>query len=140
SSQSPGLFSKKLGESHMSFFSIGHVGEKDFPAILEKRKLLIPGSRTAMGRKVLQWFDRQGLTPNILGEFDDVALMKAFASYHSDALFLAPTVYQSEVEKEFPLQIVGHLDEIREEYYVIFAERMIQHPAVKNICDADYSE
>ncbi|GAL12998.1 transcriptional activator NhaR [Vibrio astriarenae] len=99
SSQSPGLFSKKLGESHMSFFSIGQIKENEFPAILEKRKLLIPGSRTAMGRKVLQWFDRQGLTPNILGEFDDVALMKAFASYHNDALFLAPTVYQSEVEK-----------------------------------------
>ncbi|MGL6261591.1 transcriptional activator NhaR [Vibrio sp. WXL103] len=139
SSQSPGLFSKKLGETKMSFFSIGEIDISNFPAILEEKKLLIPGSRTSMGRKVIQWFDRQGLTPNILGEFDDAALMKAFATYHNDALFLAPTVYRSEVEKETPLQIVGHLDEIREEYYVIFAERMIQHPAVKNICDADYS-
>ncbi|NAW87302.1 transcriptional activator NhaR, partial [Photobacterium halotolerans] len=27
---------------------------------------------------------------------------------------------------------------IREEYYVIFAERMIMHPAVKKICEADF--
>ena len=28
---------------------------------------------------------------------------------------------------------------LKEEYYVIFAERMIQHPAVKNVCDTDLS-
>ncbi len=58
-----------------------------FPEVLEKKKLLIPASRTAMGRKVLQWFDRQGLQPDVLGEFDDVALMKAFARYRDDVIF-----------------------------------------------------
>ena len=92
-----------------------------------------------MGRKVLQWFDRQGIQPNILGEFDDVALMKAFAQYHSDVIFLAPSVYISEVKNDRNLQLIGQVDELKEEYYVIFAERMIQHPAVKNVCDTDLS-
>ncbi|WP_261885269.1 transcriptional activator NhaR [Vibrio pomeroyi] len=140
SSQSPGLFSKKLGESGMSFFSSGKVEAVNFPAVLEQRKLLIPGSRTSMGRKVLQWFDRQGLKPDILGEFDDAALMKAFARYHHDAIFLAPTLYMSEVEEDTSLQLLGGIEELKEEYYVIFAERMIQHPAVKNVCDADFSK
>ncbi|MDE1313219.1 transcriptional activator NhaR [Vibrio aestuarianus] len=140
SSQSPGLFSKKLGESPMSFFCSGHLGDASFPAILEQRKLLIPGSRTAMGRNVLQWFDRQGLQPNILGEFDDVALMKAFARYHHDAIFLAPSLYMNEVGDDLPSQLIGQIDDLKEEYYVIFAERMIQHPAVKNVCDADFSK
>ncbi|MDK9737482.1 transcriptional activator NhaR [Vibrio sp. D404a] len=139
SSQSPGLFSKKLGESGMSFFCTGKVENVSFPAVLEQRKLLIPGSRTSMGRKVLQWFDRQGLKPDILGEFDDAALMKAFARYHHDAIFLAPTLYLSEVEEDTSLQMLGGIEELKEEYYVIFAERMIQHPAVKNVCDADFS-
>ncbi|MFI3274887.1 transcriptional activator NhaR [Vibrio sp.] len=140
SSQSPGLFSKKLGESGMSFFSSGKVEGVNVPAVLEQRKLLIPGSRTSMGRKVLQWFDRQGLKPDILGEFDDAALMKAFARYHHDAIFLAPTLYMSEVEEDTSLQLLGGIEELKEEYYVIFAERMIQHPAVKNVCDADFSK
>ncbi|KAB0463219.1 MULTISPECIES: transcriptional activator NhaR [Vibrio] len=140
SSQSPGLFSKKLGESSLSFFCSGNVKEVSFPAVLEQRKLLIPGSRTSMGRKVLQWFDRQGLKPDILGEFDDAALMKAFARYHHDAIFLAPTLYMSEVEQDTSLQLLGDIEELKEEYYVIFAERMIQHPAVKNVCDADFSK
>ena len=139
SAQSPGLFSKKLGESRMSFFCSGSVGDVTFPAVLEQRKLLIPGSRTAMGRKVLEWFGRQGIQPNILGEFDDVALMKTFARYHHDVIFLAPTLYMTEVGDDMPLQLIGHIDELKEEYYVIFAERMIQHPAVKNVCDADFS-
>jgi len=140
SSQSPGFFSKKLGESGMSFFSSGEVKGVNFPAVLEQRKLLIPGSRTSMGRKILQWFDRQGLKPDILGEFDDAALMKAFARYHHDAIFLAPTLYMSEVEQDTSLQLLGGIEELKEEYYVIFAERMIQHPAVKNVCDADFSK
>ncbi|EDK27597.1 transcriptional activator NhaR [Vibrionales bacterium SWAT-3] len=140
SSQSPGLFSKKLGESGMSFFSSGEVKGVNFPAVLEQRKLLIPGSRTSMGRKILQWFDRQGLKPDILGEFDDAALMKAFARYHHDAIFLAPTLYMSEVEQDTSLQLLGGIEELKEEYYVIFAERMIQHPAVQNVCDADFSK
>ncbi|MFA0570429.1 MAG: transcriptional activator NhaR [Vibrio gallaecicus] len=140
SGKSPGLFSKKLGESGMSFFCSGDIEGVSFPAVLEQKKLLIPGSRTSMGRKVLQWFDRQGLKPDILGEFDDVALMKAFARYHPDVILLAPTVYISELEEDISLQLLGDIEEFKEEYYVIFAERMIQHPAVKNVCDADFSK
>lgn len=65
--------------------------------------------------------------------------MKAFAIYHSDAVFMAPSFYVSEVDAESSLKLIGHVDEIKEEYYVIFAERMIQHPAVKNVCDADFT-
>jgi LysR family transcriptional activator of nhaA len=92
-----------------------------------------------MGRKVRQWFDRQGIQPNILGEFDDAALMKAFARYHPDVIFMAPLLYMNEMEQDLSLQLISRIEEIKEEYYVIFAERMIQHPAVKNVCDADFS-
>ncbi|MGL5597319.1 MAG: transcriptional activator NhaR, partial [Aeromonas sp.] len=30
-------------------------------------------------------------------------------------------------------------DDLMEEYYVIFAERMIQHPAVKRVCESDFT-
>ncbi len=138
SSQSPGLFSKKLGECSMNFFSPRPI-EGSFPAILEQRKLLVPGSRTAMGRNVMQWFDRNGIKADILGEFDDVALMKAFALYHEDVIFLAPQVYLAEIADNRPLHLIAEVDDLKEEYYVIFAERMIQHPAVKNVCEADFS-
>ncbi len=141
SAQSPGLFSKKLGESRMAFFMYGDldVSQLAFSEVVEQTKLLLPGRRTAMGRKALQWLDLQGITPNVLGEFDDVALLKAFATSHENVLFLAPLEYQKEESESNRLQLVFNADELKEEYYVIFAERMIQHPAVKNICDADFA-
>ena len=138
SAQSPGLFSKKLGESRMSFFCSHPVDPQSFPAILEQKKLLVPGSRTSMGRKLMQWFDQQGVQPNILGEFDDAALMKAFGRYH-DAIFVAPSLYLKQASEDRPLYPVGRVTDLKEEYYVIFAERMIQHPSVKSLCEADFS-
>ena len=140
SSQSPGLYSKKLGESRMSFFCRTSEVTGTFPDLLQDKKLLVPGSRTAMGRKVRQWFDRQGLHPNILGEFDDAALMNAFSRYHPEMIFLAPSFYEQEIEDDIPLHKIEQIDELKEEYYVIFAERMIQHPAVKNVCDANFNK
>ena len=137
SNQSPGLFSKKLGECNMSFFCQKAIQLDDFPADLEKHRLLIPGSRTSMGRKLLQWFDQQGIQPNVLGEFDDAALMKSFARYNN-VIFLAPQIYQKEVDGSAPLYQVAEVAELKEEYYVIFAERMIQHPAVKSICETNF--
>ncbi|WP_407332237.1 transcriptional activator NhaR [Enterovibrio sp. 27052020O] len=139
SSQSPGLFSVKIGESMMSFFCSGPVSKKRFPAIIEEHRLLIPGSRTAMGRKLMHWFDSQGITPTILGEFDDAALMKAFGANHN-AMFVAPTFYSADVLDLPDIQEVAKVEELKEEYYAIFAERMIQHPAVKRICEADFSK
>jgi len=37
------------------------------------------------------------------------------------------------------VQQLGQVDSVKEEYYVIFAERMIQHPAVQRICRTDFS-
>lgn len=139
SGQSPGLYSKKLGECSLCFYTHGHIQDVRFPEILEQRKLLVPGSRTSMGRKVSQWFDQQGIQPSILGEFDDVALMKAFAKVNKEVLFLAPRLYLSEMGEETPMQALGDASDLKEEYFVIFAERMIQHPSVKSVCDTDFS-
>ena len=37
------------------------------------------------------------------------------------------------------IEEIGTLDSVKEEYYVIFAERMIQHPAVQRVCNTDFS-
>lgn len=39
-----------------------------------------------LGRKLLNWINSQGLNVEILGEFDDAALMKAFGATHNAIL------------------------------------------------------
>ncbi|MCH7375403.1 transcriptional activator NhaR [Aeromonas sp. MR19] len=138
SSQHAGLLSKRLGGCGVSFFCKAPLPEKPFPACLEERKLLIPGRRTAMGRQLTQWFEQQGISPSILGEFDDAALMKAFG-FFNQGIFMAPTIYREEILEGEEVMLIGETQDLMEEYYVIFAERMIQHPAVKRVCESDFS-
>ncbi len=49
--------------------------------------MLVPGRRSMLGRKLLNWFNSQGLQVEILGEFDDAALMKAFGATHDAILW-----------------------------------------------------
>jgi LysR family transcriptional activator of nhaA len=138
SSQQEGLFSLKLGECGISFFCRQPAPDLPFPACLEQRKLLIPGRRSMLGRKLLNWFNTQGIQVEILGEFDDAALMKTFGMYHN-AIFVAPTLYAQDTYYDDDVVEIGRIDSVQEEYYIIFAERMIQHPAVQRVCNKDFS-
>lgn len=138
STQQEGLFSVKLGECGISFWCQMPVPDLPFPACLEQRKLLIPGRRSMLGRKLLNWFQTQGLEVDILGEFDDAALMKAFGASHN-AIFVAPSRYAEDIYYEKGIVELGKVESVVEEYHVIFAERMIQHPAVQRICHKDFS-
>lgn len=138
STQQEGLFSVKIGECGVSFWCQSPGPEKPFPDCLEERRLLIPGRRSMLGRKVLNWIHSQALNIEILGEFDDAALMKAFGCAQ-DAIFVAPTLYTQDFFDDKTVVEIGRIDNVMEEYHAIFAERMIQHPAVQRICNRDYS-
>lgn len=138
SSQQEGLFSVKIGECGVSFWGQAPLPVQEFPACLEERSLLIPGRRSMLGRKLLNWINAQDLKVQILGEFDDAALMKAFGAAHN-AIFVAPSLYANDFYRDEEIVEIGRMDNVVEEYHVIFAERMIQHPAVQRICNRDYS-
>ncbi|MGD8164586.1 transcriptional activator NhaR [Pantoea sp. FN0307] len=138
STQQEGLFSVKLGECGISFWCTPPLPQKPFPACLEERRLLIPGRRSMLGRQLQRWISSQELQIEILGEFDDAALMKAFGAANH-AIFVAPTLYGQEIYQDGAIKEVGRLEDVMEEYYVIFAERMIQHPAVQRICNQDFT-
>lgn len=132
----PGLLSKKLGQCGISFFSGNAVCNK-FPYCLEEFPLLIPSRRTALGQQLYRWFEDNGLNTQILGEFDDSAMMKAFG-FFKQGIFVAPSVYKQDIFDQ-NIALIGETNEVCQEYHVIFAERMIQHPALKRLLDTDFS-
>ncbi|MGL5757353.1 transcriptional activator NhaR [Plesiomonas sp.] len=139
SSQNEGLFSVKLGECAISFVCSKPAPTTAFPACLQERKLLMPGRRSALGRKILTWIDQQGLDVQVLGEFDDAALMKAFGNTHN-AIFVAPSLYINELVCDDHMVELGRLTGLSEEYFAIFADRMIKHPAVQQVCSENFSD
>jgi len=133
----PEILSKKLGECGIAFFSAEHYS-KPFPECLEEGKLLIPGKRTSLGQQLHHWFDENGLNVTILGEFDDAAMMKAFG-YFKQGIFVAPSIYKQDILSH-GMNLLGETSDIKEVYHVMFAERMIQHPAVKRLLETDFSD
>jgi len=135
-SMKQGIFDKKIGECGIAFFS-QTPSQNPFPYCLEEQPLLLPGKRSAMGQKLTRWLEEQGLQPRILGEFDDVALMIAFGM-SNQGIFVGPSIQSDELLQRGNIHILGQTDELKEEFYLIFAERMIQHPAVKRLCETAY--
>ena len=133
----PEILSKKLGECGIAFFSAEKY-DKPFPECLEQGKLLIPGKRTSLGQQLHHWFDENGLNINILGEFDDAAMMKAFG-YFKQGIFVAPSIYKQDILSH-DMHLLGETTDIKEVYHVMFAERMIQHPAVKRLLETDFTD
>ncbi len=91
STQQEGLFSVRIGECGVSFWCSIITRENRSRLVWKNGRILIPGRRSMLGRKLLNWFNSQGLNVEILGEFDDAALMKAFGAMHN-AIFVAPTL------------------------------------------------
>ncbi|QIZ77508.1 transcriptional activator NhaR [Ferrimonas lipolytica] len=129
------ILSQKLGSCGICFFSQKTI-DGEFPANLEQAAMLIPQRKSPLGQQLLRWFDGLGLTPKILGEFDDAAMMKAFGR-HSHGIFVTPNLQKQEM-LDAGLTLIGETEEVQEEYHVMFAERMIQHPAVRRLLSTDF--
>ena len=124
------VFNHALGESGTSFFApAGLVVRGRFPKSLSAGPMLLPTPTTAYRRALDEWFDTTGVRPKVLAEFDDSALLLAFAG-SAQAMFPAPTVIEREVCRLSGARVIGRTDAVRERYVAVSVERKLKHPAV----------
>jgi LysR family transcriptional activator of nhaA len=130
-------YSHLLGESGISFFahkSIARQYTRDFPRSLDRAPMLLPVTTGALRRSLDDWFASHNVVPQILAEFDDSALMKAF-SEAGNSLFAAPEAIADEIEHTYEARRIAAADGLQERYYAISAERKLKHPAVLEITE-----
>ncbi|MGF6368632.1 LysR family transcriptional activator of nhaA [Paraburkholderia sp. RAU6.4a] len=135
-------FNHRLGRSTLSCFgtqALIQSSKKRFPMSLDKLPVLLPGTESAVRRKLDHWLASHAISPRIVGEFDDGAMTMAFGREGRGLLF-APTVLESQLQTEHNLTIVGQINSIVEEFFAISIERHVSHPAVAMIMDAARSE
>jgi len=90
---------------------------------------LLPTDNTALRRALDQWFQAQQIRPQVVGEFEDSALLKAFGE-RGAGLFPIPSAIENEVRRQYHVAIVGRVPQITERFFAISAERRLMHPAV----------
>lgn len=130
-------FSHKLGSSGISFFATHDLQislKGEFPQCLNDAPLLLLSEGAAIRSKLMAWFHVQQVRPQIVGEFDDSALMKAFGQAGT-GVFTAPTALEATLLAEDKVQVIGRTREVDEYFYAISIERRITHPAIKAITE-----
>lgn len=130
-------FSHALGDSEIQMFGKSDLikrFQKDFPNSLHGAAMLLPTRDNPIRRGLEDWFEQQDITPTVVAEFEDSALMKAFGAAGS-GIFPVPAATVSEVRAMYNVTPLGPLIPVKEAYYAISPERKLRHPAVKHIID-----
>ncbi len=130
-------FSHALGASAIAFFARKGTSrhyEKNFPQSLDDAPILLPTIDNPIRRALDDWFEQNGLSPNLVAEFEDSALMKAFGEA-GNGIFPAPVAISDEVERMYHARRIGPALPVAEHYFAISPERKLKHPAVLKIIE-----
>jgi LysR family transcriptional activator of nhaA len=125
-------YNHPLGESGVTLFATAKLAaqyRRDFPQSLSDAPLLLPTSNAVLRRLMDQWLVNYGLQPNIVGEFDDSATLKAFGQ-DGHGIFPGASVIEKEICRQYRVQVVGQLGSLKQHFYAITVERRLKHPTV----------
>ncbi|WP_230020598.1 transcriptional activator NhaR [Massilia sp. Bi118] len=132
------VFSHQLFSSEMLVVGLPALAAewgKDFPKNLNGAPFLLPTRNNALRGKIDEWFLQVNVKPDVVGEFEDNALLNTFGR-RGLGLFFAPAALAADIEAQFGAVQAGAVPGVREQFYVISNERKIKHPAVEAILAA----
>jgi len=128
----------KLGECGITFMASKSLADNisgDFPHNLHNTPLLLPSHDSQVRAAILRWLHAQNIYPSIVGDFDDSALMKAFGQ-EGAGVFPIPSAVAEGVVTQLGVVKIGSTDAIKEQFYLISADRQLTHPAVVEVIEA----
>ena len=126
-----------LGQSGVTFFSAKDQSEQylaDFPNSLHKAPFLMPSRNSAQFQNLISWFAQSKITPTIVAEIDDSALLKFFGQ-NGRGIFCVSSAVEQDVLAQFDVAVIGRVDSISDRYYGILPERKFKHPAVDSVLE-----
>jgi LysR family transcriptional activator of nhaA len=112
--------------------ALADVYGADFPACLDRAPFLLPTRNNALRGRIDEWFELHHVRPDVVGEFEDNALLTTFGR-RGAGLFFAPAALAVDLEEQFGAVLVGNVSQVREQVFAISNERKIKHPAVEAI-------
>ena len=129
------VYSHSLGSSPLAWYAspeLAAVARRGFPQSLAKVPVILPTPRVAVRAPLDQWFEKQGVRPQIAGEFDDSALLKTFGA-SGMGVFPAVEMVHDELVTRYAVKRVGPCQGVNEQFFAIGTEKKVQHPLVQRI-------
>jgi LysR family transcriptional activator of nhaA len=132
------LYSHAMGRSPMGWFAPARwlaAARQDFPHCLAQVPVLLPTAHASVRLRLDQWFERHGVVPRVVGEFEDSALLTTFGS-SGMGVFPAPERMREKLEQSYGLTWIAPCDEVQEHFYAIGTARKVPHPLVQRLLEA----
>ncbi len=129
------VYSHRLGVSPVAWY--GPQGLVDqakvgFPHSLAQVPVLLPTQHASVRGRLDQWFERQGIRPNVVGEFQDSALLATFGSAGMGIFPAAKWVHDKLISR-YEVQCLGACDGVDEQFFAIGTEKRVMHPLVRRL-------
>lgn len=135
------VYNHLLGRSGVTFCATSKLARKlrrNFPQSLHAAPAMLPSDNMGMRWSLEAWFDKVGIRPLVIGEFEDYSLMQV-ASSASFGFTTVHTIVHPAALKHFALEVVAHVKECRSDFYAITADRRIRHPLASAITEHGHS-
>ncbi len=129
------VYSHSLGSSPVAWYapaSLLEAAQHDFPQSLASIPVLLPTAHAAIRVRLDHWFERLGIQPKIVGEFEDSALLKTFGAAGMGA-FPASDRVHDELTSRYGVVRLGACEGLEEHYFAIAAHRKVLHPLVQKL-------
>lgn len=131
-------YNHRLLDAGLSFLAAPALAATPAPgeiAQLGSLPWLLPGEDSAIRNALTTWQERKQLRVRVVGEFDDTALMAAFARQGA-GVFPVVSVAENEFTADGQLVVLARTQEISASYYAISVERRVTHPCVLAITES----
>jgi LysR family transcriptional activator of nhaA len=129
------VYCHSLGLSPMAWYGPAALAEqarRDFPASLADVPVLLPTHHAFVRPQLDAWFERHGVLPRVVGEFQDSALLATFASAGM-GIFPAAQWVQDKLIRRYEVELVGLCEGVQEHFYAIGTEKKVMHPLVQKL-------
>jgi LysR family transcriptional activator of nhaA len=135
-------YNHRLGRSGITFCAMPPLAAKlrrKFPQSLDGAPALLPSENMGMRMALETWFDKQGIRPRVIGEFEDSALMEVCSS-GGRGFTVVHTVVDRAALKHYGLRVIAKVNDCASDFYAITAERRVKHPRAVAITQHAHSQ
>ena len=132
------LYSHAMGSSPLGWYAPREwvaAAHKDFPHCLAEVPVLLPSAHASVRMRIDQWFEQHSVLPNVVGEFEDSALLATFGA-SGMGVFPASERMRETLSQGYGLQWIAPCEGVQEHFYAIGTARKVQHPLVQKLLAA----
>ena len=129
------VYSHRVGSAPLAWFAPpawAAAAADGFPHNLAALPVLLPTAHAAVRQRLDAWFDRRGVQPQVVGEFEDSALLVTFAAAGM-GVFPAPLSAHDKLVLRYGVQQIAGGDGLEEQFYAIATEKKVLHPLVQRL-------